>query len=64
LPNSAELKLLRAAQMRVNRRTVSLEQARPKEGPLDDVLKGETQKVAERQAEIGEMTVRILERGP
>jgi hypothetical protein len=63
LPNSAELKLLRAAQMRVNRRTASLEQARPKEGPLDDVLKGETQKVAERQAEIGEMTVRILERG-
>ncbi|HZN36281.1 MAG TPA: hypothetical protein VFB80_20775, partial [Pirellulaceae bacterium] len=64
LPNSAELKLLRAAQLRVNRRTTSLEQARPKNAPLDDVLKGETQKIAQRQAEIGEMTIRILERGP
>ncbi len=63
LPNSAELKLLRAAQLRVNRRTASLEEARPRNAPLDDVLKGETQKIAERQAEIGEMTIRILERG-
>jgi hypothetical protein len=63
LPNSAELKLLRSAQLRINRRTLSLDQARPKAGPLDDVLKGETQKIAERQAEIAEMTVRILQRG-
>lgn len=63
LPNSAELKLLRAAQMRINRRTVALDTARPKQGPLDDVLKGEMQTIATRQAEIGEMTVRILERG-
>ncbi len=63
LPNSAELKLLRSAQLRINRRTVSLDQARPKTGPLDDVLKRETQKIAERQAEIAEMTVRILQRG-
>jgi hypothetical protein len=63
LPNSAELKLLRSAQMRINRRTVALDQARPKAGPLDDVLKGETRKIADRQSEIAEMTVRILERG-
>jgi hypothetical protein len=62
LPNSAELKLLRFAQLRINRRTVALDQARPHNAPLDDVHKGETQKIAERQSEIAEMTVRILER--
>jgi hypothetical protein len=64
LPNSAELKLLRSAQLRINRRTVALDQARPKNAALDDVLKGETRKIAERQTEIAEMTVRILERKP
>jgi hypothetical protein len=63
LPNSAELKLLRSAQLRINRRTVALDQARPKAEPLDDVLKDETKKIAQRQSEIAEMTVRILERG-
>jgi hypothetical protein len=63
LPNSAELKLLRSAQLRINRRTVALDEARPKNAPLDDLLKGETKKIADRQLEIAEMTVRILERG-
>ena len=63
LPNSAELKLLRSAQLRINRRTVALDQSRPQGRPLDDVLKGETRKIADRQSEIAEMTVRILERG-
>jgi hypothetical protein len=62
LPGSAELKLLRAAQLRVNRRTTSLEAARPETGEFDNVLKQEVQKVSERQADIGEMTLRILER--
>jgi hypothetical protein len=62
LPNSAELKLLRSAQLRVNRRTVSVETTRAKEGKLDDVLKTELQTIANRQAEIGDMTIRILER--
>jgi hypothetical protein len=62
LPSSAELKLLRAAQLRVNRRTESLEQARPAEGEFDLVLKDEVRKVSERQADIGEMTLKILER--
>lgn len=63
LPNSAELKLLRSAQLRINRRTAAIESARPKEGPLDEVLSGEASTIAGRQAEIAEMTVRILERG-
>jgi len=63
LPNSAELKLLRSAQLRINRRTVALDQTRPKSGSLDETLKDETHKIATRQAEIAEMTVRILERG-
>jgi uncharacterized low-complexity protein len=62
LPGSAELKLLRAAQMRVNRRTAALEAARPMAGEFDSVMKQEVQKVSERQADIGEMTLKILER--
>jgi hypothetical protein len=62
LPNSAELKLLRSAQLRVNRRTAAIEAARPKQGGLDESLKGEAQTIATRQSEIAEMTIRILER--
>jgi hypothetical protein len=46
----------------VNRRTAAIDQARPATGALDDVLQGETEKIAHRQAEIAEMTARILER--
>lgn len=64
LPNSAELKLLRSAQLRINRRTVAIETTRPMGGgELDATMKNEVQTVAGRQAEIAEMTVRILERG-
>ena len=63
LPNSAELKLLRSAKLRINRRTTALDQSRPQGGPIDAVLKDETRRIAERQSEIAEMTVRILERG-
>jgi hypothetical protein len=62
LPGSAELKLLRAAQLRVNRRTTALEASRPAEGEFDSVMKEEVQKVSQRQADIGEMTLKILER--
>jgi hypothetical protein len=61
LPSSAELKLLRAAQLRVNRRTAAFDQTRPA-GALDDVLKREIENIAARQSEIGVMTLRILER--
>ena len=63
LPNSAELKLLRSAQLRINRRTVAIDAARPKEGPLDETLKDEALTIATRQSEIAEMTIKILERG-
>ncbi|MGV3607600.1 MAG: hypothetical protein ACO1RA_14430 [Planctomycetaceae bacterium] len=61
LPNSAELKLLRLAQMRVNRRTRSLDAAR-EEGGLDDTLKQEVHAISERQSELSEMTLRITQR--
>jgi len=62
LPNSAELKLLRAAQMRVNRRTQAFDASRPGTGDLDGTQKNEVQNIANRQSEIAEMTQKILER--
>jgi hypothetical protein len=62
LPNSAELKLLRAAQLRVNRRTQAVDASRPEGADFDATQKGELGKTAQRQAEIAEMTQKILER--
>ncbi|MEX2027864.1 MAG: hypothetical protein WEH44_11195, partial [Pirellulaceae bacterium] len=62
LPNSAELKLLRAAQLRVNRRTHALDGSRPDGADFDATQKTELVKTAQRQAEIAEMTHKILER--
>jgi hypothetical protein len=62
LPGSAELKLLRSAQLRINRRTVAIDTARSEGTELNETMKLELQGLAGRQAEIGEMTVRILER--
>jgi hypothetical protein len=61
LPNSAELKLLRASQLRVNRRTAAFEETRPAD-QLDDVLKAEVRSIAVRQLEIAIMTEQIVER--
>jgi len=61
LPNSAELKLLRLSQLRVNRRTESFDKSRPKT-ELEPVLKQEVMNISQRQAEIADMTIRILER--
>jgi hypothetical protein len=61
LPNSAELKLLRLSQLRVNRRTESFDKARPATN-LEPVLKQEVMNISQRQSEIAEMTIRILER--
>jgi hypothetical protein len=63
LPGSAELKLLRAAQLRINRRTAAFDTARTPLGELDDLMKQEFANLSQRQAEIGDMTIRILERG-
>jgi hypothetical protein len=64
LPNSAELKLLRAAQLQVNRQTTAFDQARPTAGPLHESQQIQMQKIAERQAKIAQMTAQILQRQP
>jgi len=61
LPNSAELKLLKAAQLRVNRRTTSFESSRPA-GELELVLKKEIMNISTRQAEVEKMTEEMIER--
>jgi len=61
VPDSAELKLLKSAQLRVNRRTKSFDKARP-DGPLDTEMKSQVEKIAERQAEVAEMTEEMTER--
>lgn len=61
LPNSAELKLLRAAQLRVNRRTAGFDRLRP-EGPLDEVMTKEIVDISQRQADVAALTQQVLER--
>jgi hypothetical protein len=61
VPNAAELKLLRSAQLRVNERTHSFDRARPK-GDLDAELQGQVKKISDRQAEVAKMTRDLLER--
>jgi hypothetical protein len=61
LPNTAELKLLRALQLRVNRRTMEVEKARV-EGPLVEVRKAETGRLSKLQGEIAGMVQEIIER--
>jgi len=62
VPDSAELKLLKAAQLRVNRRTALFDKARPAEQPLDAEAKAQLQKITRRQAEVAEMTREMVER--
>jgi len=59
---TAELKLLRALQLRVNRRTKTLDKARPEK--LDEVMEAEVAGIAELQAEISDMVEQILQRLP
>ena len=61
LPNTAELKLLRALQLRVNRRTKAFDQVRP-EGDLDKARHKEISRISELQKEIGGMVQAIIER--
>jgi hypothetical protein len=61
LPNTAELKLLRALQLRVNRRTRSFDGDRP-EGALDDAQKGEITRLSTLQRDISDMVLAIIER--
>jgi hypothetical protein len=61
LPNSAELKLLKAAQLRVNRRTKSFDDIRP-DGELEPVLREEVRRIGRQQENVSEMTRAMVER--
>jgi hypothetical protein len=61
LPPSAELKLLRSAQLRVNRRTKALDAVRG-EDPDDDVLELELRKITALQGQIVKITEEMLEK--
>jgi hypothetical protein len=61
LPDTAELKLLRALQLRVNRRTRSFDETRP-EGPLDVLRKTEVSRVSKLQGDVSDMVLAIIER--
>jgi len=63
-PASGELKLLRIAQMHINRQTAALDEARLKSGSTDDTLSAAVRHVAERQAALVELTAQILNRRP
>ncbi|HMO15347.1 MAG TPA: hypothetical protein PKD64_14265 [Pirellulaceae bacterium] len=60
LRKSAELKMLRAAQLRVNRRTKQIDLIRGNDR-LEPMMRQEVQSIAERQRQITEMTLRVLE---
>jgi hypothetical protein len=60
VPESAELKLLKSAQLRVNRRTQSFDKAKPAE--LNAPLVREVQRIADRQEEVRQMAEDIYER--
>lgn len=61
LRKSAELKMLRAAQMRVNRRTKQFESIRG-EAQLDNALESEIQNISQRQGEITDMAEQVMEK--
>ncbi|MEC9092435.1 MAG: hypothetical protein VX438_07000, partial [Planctomycetota bacterium] len=62
LPASAELKMLRSAQLRINRRTKSIDEIRPMNKPLTESMKTEVAGLAKRQSEISEMTIKLMEK--
>jgi hypothetical protein len=61
LPGSAELKLLRSAQLRVNRRTVEFESSRAGDPP-DEISRRLLLEISRRQDEIALMTQAMIDR--
>jgi hypothetical protein len=61
LPNTAELKLLRQMQLRINRRTVDFQNGRP-QGALDEPRQAEIQRVAALQKNVAKMVREIIGR--
>ena len=65
VPDSAELKLLRAAQLRVNTRTIVFDQVRPPAGaPLDAVKANEIRRLADLQRSVQNMTEEMAQKKP
>jgi len=62
LPGSAELKLLRAAQSRVNQRTAAAEQARSAGGESVEQISRLLEEAASRQGQVAEMAREIRDR--
>lgn len=61
LPNTAELKLLRQLQLRINRRTVDFQNGRP-QGALDEPQAKEIQRIAGLQKNVAKMVREIISR--
>jgi hypothetical protein len=62
LPDSAELKLLRALQQRVNTRTEAFHETHGEQEEVSEELQGELDKLADRQLEVAEMARKMNER--
>ena len=61
LPNTAELKLLRSLQLRVNRRTKAFDEARPN-GHLDEARRKEVVAISQVQKDLAGMVRNIIAR--
>ena len=61
LPNSAELKMLKSMQERVNNLTKAFDVARA-EKPLDELMRKEVTNISDLQRDVAEMTLEIVER--
>jgi hypothetical protein len=61
LPNSAELKMLKSMQLRVNRLTEAFDGHRAGK-PIDEAMKKDVTNIATMQREVAEMTLEIVER--
>jgi hypothetical protein len=62
LPNSAELKLLRASQLRVNQRTTAIDQARETGTESGDALAKSLDQVSRRQKEVADIATKMRDR--
>ena len=62
LPNTAELKMLRALQLRVNRRTQAIDKNRQADQELDKLMQEQLAKISDLQAQIRDLVGEILQR--
>ncbi|MCX7805721.1 MAG: hypothetical protein N3A38_11110, partial [Planctomycetota bacterium] len=62
LPRSAELKLLKSAQLRVNDRTAAFDKARPKTETLSPEIRAQIERIARRQEAVRKMAEDMIEK--